>query len=178
METETLQGTGISAAVTLPAERSGGALAVLAYNQELVQFADAKAGNLILINSLFLAAFGRPGGSLPLQVLEISCILSGALAMIASMRVVLAGRGAEAPRKRADVVFFQDIRRRTLAGQYVRDFIDCSDEELARQVLLRTWVVAGIAERKFDAYAVARVATALTAAIWLAGRSLGAVLGS
>lgn len=161
---------------SLPAERSADALAILAYNQELVQFADSKAGTLIVINSLFIAAFSRTGSPV-MQGIEIACVLAGSLAMLASLRVVLAGRAGEAPRKRPDVVFFQDIRRRSLARQYVRDFVECTPEELATQVMLRTYAVAGIAERKFDAYAFARQATAFTAVIWLVGRGVSAILG-
>jgi hypothetical protein len=155
------------------AERSRDAFQVLAYNQDLVQFVDSKAGTLIVVNSLFIAASTASGGGVLARGLEVACLLCGGVAILACLRVVLAGRRPQdSPRKRPDVVFFHDIRRRQRPGHYLRDFVDTSDEELASQVLLRTYVVAGIAGQKFAAYALARGATAFAAIVWILARGI------
>jgi len=145
---------------------------VLSYNQELVQFVDSKAGTLIVVNSLFIAASSGGGGPV-MRGLEATCLTLGAVAILACLRVVLAGRRrGELPSKRPDVVFFQDIVRRQRAGSYVRDFGATSEEELAAQVLARAHAVAGIAAQKFDAYALARSATAFAAVVWILTRAV------
>lgn len=145
---------------------SGEAYRVLAYNQELAQFADAKAGTLILVNSLFVAAAASSGAALWTRLLDGACVAAAAVAVVACLAVVMASAPplTTAP---ADLLFFDDIRRRRHASSYVSDFLSCPDEEVVEQLLRRAYAAAGIAQRKFRACGVARVATAVSAAFWL-----------
>lgn len=145
---------------------SGEAYRVLAYNQELVQFADSKAGTLILVNSLFVAAAASSGAALWTRLLDGACVAAAAVAVVACLAVVMAS-APPATTAPADLLFFDDIRRRRHVSSYVSDFLCCPDEEVVEQLLRRAYAAAGIAQRKFRAYGVARVATAASAAFWL-----------
>ncbi len=140
---------------------------VLNYNQQLVQFADSKAGTLILINSLFVAAMGAgsPSGA-NLEVLRVLTVLASALAVVLCLVVVMS-RQEDPPQARADLVFFADILKRPNAGHYASEFVRTPADVHVDDLLHRTYVLARIAQRKFQAYGWAQRATALSGSMWL-----------
>jgi hypothetical protein len=140
---------------------------ILNYNQQLVQFADAKAGNLIVINSLFIAA-AQAGGvtsSVLLRLLQGSLILTAGIAVLVCLLVIMSQ--ANLPRMpRKDFIFFGDITQRKLE-HYVRDYHAAAPADLSADALRRTYVLALIARRKFASYAWAQAFTVFSALLWL-----------
>jgi hypothetical protein len=172
MNSLTLQTTGLP--TTAPTHEVHGSSAsdpafdILNYNQQLVQFADAKAGNLIVINSLFIAAAqaGGLGNSLFLRGVQGSLLVAAGLALIICLGVI-AGQ-ANLPRlPRKDFIFWGDITQRRSADQYVRDYQAAPTATHSGDALRRTYVLALIARRKFNAFAWAQSFTMLAAALWL-----------
>lgn len=144
------------------------AFEVLNYNQQLIQFADAKAGNLIVINSLFIAAAQAAGlgGPLPLRFLQGSLILVAGFAVLICLAVIISQ--ANLPRMpRKDFIFFHDIAQRRSMEHYVRDFVGTAPVDHQADALRRTYVLALIARRKFASYRWAQFLTVLAAALWL-----------
>ena len=142
---------------------------ILNYNQQLIQFADSKAGTLIVINSLFVAAMGagsgRPGNT-ALEVLGAVVVLASALAVVLCLAVVMTRTEANLS-SRADLVFFADILTRPNAAYYASEFLRTPEDVHVDDLLRRTYVLAGIAQRKFRAYGSAQLATALSGVLWL-----------
>ena len=142
---------------------------VLNYNQHLVQFADSKAGTLIVINSLFVAAMGagsgRPGNT-ALEVLGAVVILASAVAVVLCLAVVMT-RTEASTQSRADLIFFADILTRPNGAYYASEFLRTPEDVFVDDLLRRTYVLATIAQRKFRAYGSAQLATALSGVLWL-----------
>lgn len=162
------------------AEKASPAFEVLNYNQQLIQFADAKAGNLIVINSLFIAAAqaGHSSGySLLLKLLQVPLVLTAGLALATCMLVIM-NRGGLPKMPRKDCIFFGDIAQRKNMNQFVQDFTSCSDQHHLEDSLRRTYILALIANRKFSLYGWAQMLTAAAAFIWLGYSALSVVLGS
>ncbi len=140
---------------------------VLNYNQQLIQFADSKAGTLILINSLFVAAMGAGSAAASsLDILRVLTVLVSAMAVVLCLVVVMS-RQEDQPQSRADLVFFADILKRPNAGHYASEFVRTPSEVFVDDLLHRTYVLARIAQRKFQAYGWAQRATALSGSLWL-----------
>ncbi len=141
----------------------------LEYNQQLVQFADSKAGNLIVINSLFIAAAGVTGseeGGWGFDILQFSLILASALAVLICLGVIMT-RGRADELEEADFYFFVDILKRPNPKIYSYEFRSTCVQEHMDGVLHRAYVVAQIAAGKFARFKVAQLFTLLGAAIWL-----------
>lgn len=147
-----------------PSRVDSAAFEVLHYNQSLVQFADSKAGNLIVINSLFIAAAQAGGASfLLLKLLQASLVLCAGVALLLCLAVIMSQGGLPRLPGR-DGIFFGDITHRKMDA-YVRDFQATPDH--AGDALRRTYVVALIARRKFACYGWAQWLTAGAAVLWL-----------
>jgi hypothetical protein len=144
----------------------GSAFEVLNYNQQLIQFADSKAGNLIVINSLFIAAAQAGGGGLALKLLQMALICTAGGALLLCLAVIMSR--AYLPRMpRKDCIFFGDIAQRRNMQHFVRDFTACSGQDHLEDSLRRTYVLALIASRKFSIYGWAQWLTAGAALLWL-----------
>lgn len=160
---------------------SGGVLVdsafeVLNYNQQLIQFADSKAGNLIVINSLFIAAAqaGQQSGIL-LKLSQGFLVMVAGLALLLCLGVIMSQ--SYLPRlPRKDCIFFGDIAQRKNMNQFVRDFTGSSGQVHLEDSLRRTYVLALIASRKFGIYSWAQTLTALAAFWWLGHSVLQVVL--
>ena len=154
------------------------AFEVLSYNQQLIQFADSKAGNLIVINSLFIAAAqsGHSSHPLLLKLFQVPLVFSAGLALLICLLVIMNHSGLpKMPRK--DCIFFSDIAQRKNMNQFVRDFTTSTEQDHLEDSLRRTYVLALIANRKFSLYGWAQGLTASAAVIWLAHSALSVVLG-
>lgn len=144
------------------------AFEILHYNQQLVQFADSKAGNLIVINSLFIAA-AQAGGAeaaIALRVLQGSLLVAAGLALLICLSVIC-GQSNLPKLPRKDFIFCGDIVQRRSMEQYVRDYQAAAPSSHAADALRRTYVVSLIAQRKFSAFAWAQGFTIIAAALWL-----------
>lgn len=144
------------------------AFEILNYNQQLIQFADSKAGNLIVINSLFIAAAqsGAASGGLALKLLQMMLVLTAGGALLLCLAVIMSR--AYLPRMpRKDCIFFGDIAQRRNMNHFVRDFTASSGQTHLEDSLRRTYVLALIASRKFSIYGWAQWLTAGAAFLWL-----------
>ena len=153
------------------------AFEVLNYNQQLIQFADAKAGNLIVINSLFIAAAQASHSShaLLLKLLQVPLVLAAGLALTLCLLVIMNRAGLpKMPRK--DCIFFGDIAQRKNMNQFVADFTSNTEQQHLEDSLRRTYVLALIASRKFSLYGWAQVLTAGAAFLWLTHSALSVIL--
>ena len=158
------------------------AFEILNYNQQLVQFADSKAGNLIVINSLFIAAAqASTSNSLVLKLFQLSLVAASGVALLLCLSVIMSrGQVPRLPRK--DCIFFADVVQRTgfppiHLGQYLHDFAQMGPQGLLEDTLRRTYVLAVIAQRKFQAYTWAQRATAGAALMWLLLSGLQVLFG-
>ncbi|MGE0488366.1 MAG: hypothetical protein AB7S38_04050 [Vulcanimicrobiota bacterium] len=172
-------------APALPSQSSSvsEAYEVLGYNQQLVEFADSKAGNLILINSLFIAAAqAMPPGSF-LKLLQVGSVLCSAVAVLLCLNVIMSKGGGwlkglglddclPRPCQEADFVFFGDILQRRDAREYAAAFAAASPATHLQTILARTYVVAEIAARKFRSYGPAQTLTTFSAVIWVMANAL------
>lgn len=154
---------------------------VLNYNQQLVQFADSKAANLILINSLFIAAAQALGSATGFhKLLQAGYILFAAAAVLLCLNVIMTRAGGGVinslglddclPKSRPntpDFVFFADMLERKSGPAYSSEFVNAPVSRHIEGVLQRAYVVAGIAQRKFRTYGPAQMLTALAAAVWV-----------
>lgn len=147
---------------------------VLNYNQQLIQFADSKAGNLIVINSLFIAAVQATGlkaaGSLA-HTLQAGYVLLACIAVLYCLSVITS-RGDNATNPRKDLAFFGDILARRSATSYVSEFRSTSPQLHLEDILRRTYVLAGIAQRKFASFGAAQNLTVYAATLWVASNAL------
>lgn len=142
---------------------------VLNYNQQLVQFADSKAGTLILINSLFVASMGAGSVSASGPLVEMArglTVLASAAAVVLCLVVVMSRQEAPA-QTRADLLFFADILKRPNASHYASEFVRTPLEVQVDDMLHRTYVLARIAQRKFQTYGQAQTVTAFSGTLWL-----------
>lgn len=148
----------------------------LNFNQGLVEFADNKAGTLIVINSLFIAAAQAVGGK------SVIVAVAGALAVIAAALAiyfcfsVVSTRFVGPKAVRHDLVFFGDIVKRAGPEQYASDFFSTTGATQVEDVLRRTFVTATIAKRKFKAYGTAQMMTAFSGATWVMFNILAIIL--
>ncbi len=159
---------------------------VLGYNQQLVEFADSKAGNLILINSLFIAAAqAMPTEGVFLKILQVLFVLCSALAVLLCLSVIMSkgsrnrnllGLDDCLPRPvetgRSDFVFFADILKRGDGRQYAQEFVTTSSAGHIETILARTYIVAEIAARKFRTYGPAQTLTSFSALVWVVANIL------
>lgn len=143
----------------------------LTYNQQLVQFADSKAGTLIVINSLFVAAMGAstPTQGSELEILRGLTVVAAAVAVVLCLTVVMTRAEDPTPGKHSDLIFFDDILKRPNAAQYAAEFLRTPEHVYTDDLLKRTYVVAAIAKRKFAAYSSAQTLTAVSGVLWLLG---------
>lgn len=157
------------AASDQPVASVDSAFEILNYNQQLIQFADSKAGNLIVINSLFIAAAQASHATslLFFKFLQLSLVFVAGGALFLCLLVIMNRSGLpKTPRK--DCIFFGDIAQRRNMNQFVTDFTAADQRQHLEDSLRRTYILALIASRKFSLYNWAQGLTAVAAFIWLA----------
>ncbi len=157
---------------------------ILSYNQGLVEFADSKAGSLILLNSLLIAAVGTLSSDGHMGTLKlISVVLSSAAVyfcfqVISSKGPVNDGPGSsddpqiKKPRsctgwQANDFVFFDCISGHKSGQSFVQAFLNSDPSARSQAILQRTHIIAGIAQRKFTQYRQAQQMTSLALGVWV-----------
>lgn len=158
---------------------------MLDYNQGLVEFADQKASSLILLNSLLIAAAGTLESGGHLGVFKLCSMLVSAFAVYLCFQVITSqgGGGGESsagddspikkPRSASgwqanDFVFFGCVAKNSSGTAYAEAYRSSLPEERERALLERTYVVAGIAKRKFGQYRQAQQTTFWALVVWVA----------
>jgi hypothetical protein len=153
-------------------------LGLLSYNQGLVEFADSKAGSLILLNSLLIAAVTALPNSGSAGMLKVCAILVASAAVFLCFQVISSRAGSsqgsdsvlkrKAPSWEADdYIFFGSIGAHKNGDEFCRAFGRSDPDARRRALLQRTYIIAGIAQRKFSQYAVAQKMTTLAMAVWV-----------
>lgn len=149
------------------------AVASLEYNQGFVTFLDGKANSLLLVNSIFLATSATAKLS---AALAWAPAAAAVLAVLLSLGVLWA-RGTEgSTAERGQIFFFQHILRRRAPSGYADDLRQVSGGEVLEATARQVHALAGVVEKKFQAYRLAQGATVLSALLWIAGQ-LGPLLG-
>lgn len=154
-------------------------MGVLAYNQGLVEFADSKAGSLILLNSLLIAAVAVLPNSGNAGFLKMASVLVASLAVYLCFQVITSrvaptdsspgGLKKKLPGWQAnDFIFFGNVTNFKNGEEYVRAFNRSNTCDRRDALLQRTYIIAGIAQRKFAQYGLAQRATTLAMAVWVA----------
>ncbi len=153
-------------------------MGVLQYNQGLVEFADSKAGSLILLNSLLIAAVAALPNGGNLGTFKMGSVLVASLAVYLCFQVITsrvgpadAGQGLlkkkPAGWQANDFIFFGNVTGFKSGDDYVRAFSRSSAVDRQSALLQRTYIIAEIAQRKFAQYAVAQKVTTLAMAVWV-----------
>ena len=152
----------------IEAARVQDAFQILNYNQQLIQFADSKAGNLIVVNSLFIAASQadrlHDGG---FWLLQAAYVVLACLAVLYCLTVITA-RLQPGETGRKDLIFFDDILSHQGSRHYLRAFRDIQPSQQLDDILRRTHTLAGIAQRKFLNFGTAQRLTVWAAGVWVA----------
>lgn len=156
-------------------------LGVLQYNQGLVEFADSKAGSLILLNSLLIAAVAALPNAGHIGTLKAAAVAVASLAVFLCFQVISskAGSGEQnggsspVVRKRPtgwqgdDFIFFGTIGSHKSGEEYCRAYGRSNPDARRRALLQRTYIIADIAQRKFSQYATAQKVTTVAMAAWV-----------
>lgn len=155
-------------------------LSVLSYNQGLVEFADSKAGSLILLNSLLIAAVGALPNAGQLGVFKLASVVLCSAAVYVCFQVISSkdesGKDPKYGKRRSscdeweqnDFLFFGCIGRFKSGEEYCRA-AEASDDDARRQAMLqRTYIIAKIAQRKFAQYKTAQQMTSIALIVWVA----------
>lgn len=153
-------------------------LGILNYNQGLVEFADSKAGSLILLNSLLIAAVGALPSSGDLGAFKLVSVALCSAAVFYCFQVISSKESSPQPtnmrRKRQneswerdDFLFFGCIGKYKSGSDYCRAFEESEEEERQHALLQRTYVISQIAERKFTQYKAAQKITSVALGVWV-----------
>lgn len=154
-------------------------LGILNYNQGLVEFADSKAGSLILLNSLLIAAVAALPSSGELGIFKLASVLICSAAVFVCFQVISSKdksdsndfsqrrRKSSQDWERNDFLFFGCIGKHKSGDEFCRAFDESRDEDRRRAVLQRTYVISHIASRKFSQYKMAQQITSVALAVWV-----------
>lgn len=155
-------------------------LGIVNYNQGLVEFADSKAGSLILLNSLLIAAVGALPSNGELGAFKLASVVLCSFAVYVCFQVISTKEEGEGRptfgkfRKQSkgwekdDFLFFGCIGKHSNGDDFCRAFEDSNDESRGRAILQRAYVISQIASRKFSQYKTAQKATSVALAVWVA----------
>ncbi len=153
-------------------------MGLLQYNQGLVEFADSKAGSLILLNSLLIAAVAVLPNNGTIGYLKMTSVLVASLAVYLCFQVITSRVAVTEPsdgvlKKKPsgwqahDFIFFGNVASYKNGDEYVQAFSRSHAPERRTALLQRTYIIAGIAQRKFSQYAIAQKATTLAMIVWV-----------
>ncbi len=161
-------------------------LGVLNYNQGLVEFADSKAGSLILLNSLLIAAVAALPAEGQMGSLKMLSVVVCSIAVYLCFQVISSrGSGtvdtmddesgpffARKPDisqgwESGDFIFFDCVMSHRTGDDYTRAFGTSNPDARRRALLQRTYIIAGIAKRKFGQYRTAQQVTSVALGVWV-----------
>jgi len=149
---------------------------ILNYNQNLIQLADSKAGNLIVINSIFLAsitsfAMDSMKGARLLPGLDCIFMLlffgATVAAIFICLRIIMTKGDFTEKVHQKDLIFFADIAARTTPENYIFDFLKAKPKDFLTDLLRRNYTTASIASRKYSYTKTAQQLTVISSSLWL-----------
>lgn len=151
-------------------------LAIVEYNQRLVEFADSKAGNLILLNSLLIAALGALPSDGNLGAFKLVSVLICSAAVYICFKVISTkneGDGSPFMRRHTkewekhDFLFFDRIGKHPSGEEFCHYFEHSNSQDRRQAILQRAYIISGIAKRKFSQYKLAQKVTSIALAVWV-----------
>jgi hypothetical protein len=155
------------------ARRLSLSLEMIGFNQGLIQFADSKANGLVVVSSIFLASLSPAiehmrAAPLAEKVLAGTSAAASVLALLASLRVMLARAPASNDPRPRSLLYHKHILGFTKAQSYVDEFREADAEKVLESFLMSNYDLAAIASAKFAAYKAAERLTLLGALLWIA----------
>lgn len=153
-------------------------LGILNYNQGLVEFADSKAGSLILLNSLLIAAVGALPSSGDLGAFKLISVALCSAAVYFCFQVIssreskpeshnMRRKMQTAGWERDDFLFFGCVSKHKSGSDYAQALLN-SDEDCRQHALIqRSYIIAQIADRKFKQYKTAQMITSIALGVWV-----------
>lgn len=149
------------------------AMEILHYNQNLVQLADSKAGNLIIINSIFLASItsfmiesAHKTLSYP-QLFQIGFFASSVIAIYFCLHSIMTKGDFSEKVRHLDLVFFGDIMHNKTPESYIFEFVKTKPKALLSDILRRIYATSVIADRKFNRIKLAQNFTLIASLLWV-----------
>ena len=158
-------------------------LGILNYNQGLVEFADSKAGSLILLNSLLIAAVGALPSEGEMAAFKMVSVLLCSAAVYLCFQVISSKGGASQDKGKGpifkkkpgqasgwqstDFIFFGCVTEHANGEAYCRAFGQSDEDARRRSLLQRTYIIAEIAKRKFGQYKMAQQVTSVALGVWV-----------
>lgn len=153
-------------------------MGILNYNQGLVEFADSKAGSLILVNSLLIAAVSALPASGDLGAFKFISVALCSVAVYFCFQVISSRESkpqiANMRRKREnddwernDFLFFGSISKHKSGTEFCRAFQNSHTDERQESMLQRAYVISRIADRKFAQYKTAQRITSAALLVWV-----------
>lgn len=151
------------------------AIEILHYNQNLVQLADSKAGNLIIINSIFMASVtsfvvlaksGNVFDGLG-QFMQFGFLVSSVVAIFLCLQLIMTKGNFTEKIRYLDLVFFGDIMHRKNSDGYIFEFTKAKPKHILHDILRRIYQTSLIADRKFAYCRLAQNWTMGSSILWL-----------
>lgn len=154
-------------------------LTVLNYNQGLVEFADSKAGSLILLNSLLIAAVAALPNAGQIGFFKLASVVLCSAAVYVCFQVISSKDETEKDpkygKRRADsagweendFLFFGCIGKFKSGDDYCRAVRGSDEAGRSTAILQRTYIIAKIARRKFAQYKTAQYMTSIALGVWV-----------
>jgi hypothetical protein len=179
-ETRQIGGNGGSAGTveeSVKIEDVGSVMQILHYNQNLVQLADSKAGNFIVINSIFMASItsfmmaGHGGGGYMEQLgqmCQFSFFIASVAAIFLCLRLIMTKGDFSEKIRYMDLIFFGDITHRKNSDAFIYEFTRAKPKHILKDILRRIYATSIIADRKFALCRMAQNSTLVSSVLWLA----------
>src|SRR5581483_11455599 len=129
------------------------ALAMLGFNQGLIQFADSKANGLVVVNSIFLASLTPAfehlkSGPPALKAAAGASAAVSVLALLASLWVMLSRAPDPHEPRPKSLVYHKHILALSRAQNFVDEFREAEGEKALDAFLFSTYDLAAIASAK------------------------------
>ncbi len=162
--------------ITFPQPDAKLAMEILHYNQNLIQLADSKANNLIVINSIFLASvtslimdpnaagqafYGLKG------LLHLAFFFASVGAIFFCLRIIMTKGDFSEKIRHKDLIFFGDIIHRNIPENYLFGYYKIKPKEFLDDILRRIFATASIADRKFNFAKIAQHITVFSSILWV-----------
>jgi hypothetical protein len=148
---------------------------ILHYNQNLIQLADSKANNLIVINSIFLASItsfimgAKESGSIlrGVGIFHLGFLAVCIMAIYFCLRIIMTKGLPSEQIRHKDLIFFGDIVQRNSPDNYIFEYSKIKTKDFLHDILRRNYASAHIAHSKYHFTRIAQNLTFISAAMWL-----------
>lgn len=151
---------------------------ILSYNQELIQFVENKAGNLMVINSIYIGTLipfaSKLKNSSNHQILGIFILglvifltISKALSIISTHKKSSALENYENLGNEISLIYFRDINTMITANAYINEFKKVDAPNFLNSLLNSIYLNSEIAKDKYEKFNFALTLTKLATLLWI-----------